>query len=83
MSEDRSRRDCLAQLRDEWPHAHLLHEGRAAGPRLTALARFSALVCRMPPGVLLDTAEDLLDTAEDLLDIYDTYTVGGPADTPP
>lgn len=61
VSEDRSRRDCLAQLRDEWPHAHLLHEGRAAGPRLTALARFSALVCRMPPGVLLDTAEDLLD----------------------
>lgn len=76
VSEERSRRDCLAQLGDEWPHARPLHEERAAGPGLTALVRLSALVCRMPPGVLLDAEEDLLD-------VYDTYTVGGMPDTRP
>ncbi|MEE1755287.1 hypothetical protein [Streptomyces sp. SP18CS02] len=73
VAEEHSRRDCLARLRDEWPHASP-PAGRGAGPGLTALARWSALVCRMSPDVLLDVEEDLLD-------IYDTYTVGGLADT--
>lgn len=73
VAEARSRRDCFAQLRDEWAHARPL-VGRGAGPGLTALARLSALVCRVSPEVLLDVEEDLLD-------IYDTYTVGGLAST--
>ncbi|MGW7262277.1 hypothetical protein [Streptomyces sp. NPDC054842] len=75
VSEERSRRDCFAQLKDEWPHASPLM-GRDAGPGMTALTRLSALVCRMAPEVVLDADEDLLD-------IYDTYTVGGLAGTTP
>ncbi|MEU1039148.1 hypothetical protein [Streptomyces sp. NPDC005907] len=75
VSEERSRRDCFAQLKDDWPHASPL-TGRDAGPGMGALTRLSALVCRMSPGLLLDADEDLLD-------IYDTYTVGGLAGTTP
>ncbi|MFG2332870.1 hypothetical protein ACGFMM_25040 [Streptomyces sp. NPDC048604] len=74
VPEERSRRDCLAQLRDEWAHASPL-AGRGNGPGLTALAQLSALVCRVSPDVLLDAEEDILE-------IYDTYTVGGLADIP-
>ncbi|MET9852463.1 hypothetical protein ABZY57_05855 [Streptomyces sp. NPDC006450] len=75
-AEDRARRACLRQLADEWPQARPL-AGDAAVPGLTALVRLTALVCRMPPEILLDAEEDLLD-------VYDTYTVGaldaGPQD---
>ncbi|OEJ30142.1 hypothetical protein [Streptomyces subrutilus] len=70
VTEERSRRACLRQLTEEWPHARPLAQ-HEAGPGLAALVRLTALVCRMPPEILLDAEEDLLD-------VYDTYTVGGP-----
>ncbi|MCP9956594.1 hypothetical protein [Streptomyces sudanensis] len=69
-TEAGARRGCLRQLAAEWPQAEPLPAADAAGlPGLTALARLSALVCRMPPEIRLDAEEDLLD-------IYDRYAVG-------
>ncbi|MGW0287208.1 hypothetical protein ACWDXT_29420 [Streptomyces sp. NPDC003236] len=73
---ERARRDCLRALSAEWPGAsHLSAEEADRLPGLTALGRLTALVCRMPPEVWLDTEEDLLG-------IYDTYTVGTLPDDP-
>lgn len=70
LTEDRARYDCLRALIAEWPGTEpLLTEEADRLPGLTAVARLTALVCRMPPEVWLQAEEDLLD-------IYDTYTVG-------
>ncbi|MER6474090.1 hypothetical protein [Streptomyces collinus] len=70
LDGDRARHDCLRALAVEWPGAEpLLTEEADRLPGLTALARLTALVCRMPPEVWLEAEEDLLD-------IYDTYTIG-------
>ncbi|MEV5803296.1 hypothetical protein [Streptomyces collinus] len=70
LDEDRARHDCLRALTAEWPGSEpVLTEEADRLLGLTALARLTALVCRMPPEVWLEAEEDLLD-------IYDTYTVG-------
>ncbi|MFC9280146.1 hypothetical protein [Streptomyces collinus] len=70
LDEDRARHDCLRALAAEWPGTEPLPAEEADRlPGLTALARLTALVCRMPPKAWLEAEEDLLD-------IYDTYTVG-------
>ncbi|MFG2116107.1 hypothetical protein ACGFRB_26305 [Streptomyces sp. NPDC048718] len=70
--EDRARQDCLRVLADDWPYARLMTaEETDRLPGLTALARLSAVVCRLP------VDGEWLDAEEDLLDIYDTFSVGG------
>ncbi|MFG2576187.1 hypothetical protein [Streptomyces sp. NPDC048481] len=70
LDEKHARHDCLRALTAEWPGTEALPTVNADRlPGLTALARLTALVCRMRPEVWLEPEEDLLD-------IYDTYTVG-------
>ncbi|MFF4845792.1 hypothetical protein ACFY2G_38165 [Streptomyces collinus] len=53
-----ARHDCLRALSAEWPGTEpLLTEEADRLPGLTALARLTAMVCRLPPEVWLETEE--------------------------